>query len=127
MTRLPDGRVLKGPRPAQRKNAQFWTGIANETEELVKQVETLVTSDAPLGPVVSELAATPEVKPAIEDAAQVSAADKKKETKAPRKVRSRAASAIARSKKEAKKEKAAKPRSSGPKPSQHGFKWPSPQ
>ncbi len=127
VTRLPDGRVLKGPRPAQRKNAQFWTGIANETEELVKQVETLVTSDAPLGPVVSELAATPEVKPAIEDAAQVSAADKKKVTKAPRKARSRAASAIARSKKEAKKEKAAKPRSSGPKPSQHGFKWPSPQ
>jgi hypothetical protein len=127
VTRLPDGRVLKGPRPAQRKNAQFWTGIANETEELVKQVETLVTSDAPLVPVVSELAATPEVKPAIEDAVQVSAADKKKVKKAPRKARSRAASAIASSKKEAKKEKAAKPRSSGPKPSQHGFKWPSPQ
>ena len=104
MTRLPDGRVLKGPRPAQRKNAQFWTGIANETEELVKQVETLVTSDAPLGPVVSELAATPEVKPAIEDAAQVSAADKKKETKAPRKVRSDAAHAGAGAPKEGSEE-----------------------
>src|SRR5207249_11616116 len=117
-----EGRVPKAPRTEKRKNANLWNGIANETEELVKQVETLVTSDAPLVPVLSELAATPEVKPAIEDAAQVSAADKKKETKAPRKARSRAASAIARSKKEAKKEKAAKPRSSGPKPSQHGFK-----
>ncbi len=35
VTRLPDGRVLKGPRPAQRKNAQFWTEIAEDTETLI--------------------------------------------------------------------------------------------
>ena len=34
-TRLPDGRVLKGPRPAQRKNAQFWSEIAEDTDALV--------------------------------------------------------------------------------------------
>ena len=124
VTRLPDGRVLKGPRPAQRKNAQFWTDIASETEELIQHVETPVTSETP---VVSETVATPEVKPAKEKAVQGSAANETKETKAPRKARSRAASAIASSKKEAKKEKTAKPRSSGPKPSQRGFKWPSPQ
>jgi hypothetical protein len=38
VTRLPDGRVLKGPRPAQRKNAQFWTEIASDTEELMQQI-----------------------------------------------------------------------------------------
>lgn len=35
VTRLPDGRVLKGSRPAQRKNAQFWTEIAEDTDALV--------------------------------------------------------------------------------------------
>jgi hypothetical protein len=35
VTRLPDGRVLKGSRPEQRKNAQFWSEIAEDTETLV--------------------------------------------------------------------------------------------
>jgi len=66
MTRLPDGRVLKGSRPAQRKEAQFWTGIANETEGLIKQVETpetLETLETLEAPVVSETSTTsPEEK-----------------------------------------------------------------
>jgi hypothetical protein len=37
VTRLPDGRVLKGPRPAQRKNARFWSEIAEDTDTLVPQ------------------------------------------------------------------------------------------
>lgn len=37
VTRLPDGRVLKGSRPAQRKNAQFWSEIAEDTDALVPQ------------------------------------------------------------------------------------------
>ena len=35
VTPLPNGRMLKGPRPAQRKNAQFWSKIAEDTEALV--------------------------------------------------------------------------------------------
>jgi hypothetical protein len=38
VTRLPDGRVLKGPRPAQRKNAQFWTEVAEDTEDLLDNI-----------------------------------------------------------------------------------------
>lgn len=45
VTRLPDGHVLKGPRPAQRKNAQFWTEVAEDTEELLDQVHTVPTEE----------------------------------------------------------------------------------
>ena len=38
VTRLDDGRVLKGSRPAQRKNAQFWTEINEDTSKLVEQI-----------------------------------------------------------------------------------------
>src|SRR6266700_3739271 len=40
VTRLPDGRVLKGPRPVQRRNARFWTDITDETQTLLQPVET---------------------------------------------------------------------------------------
>ena len=40
VTRLPDGRVIKGSRPAQRKNAQFWSSINADTEGLLDQVQT---------------------------------------------------------------------------------------
>ena len=38
VTKLDDGRVLKGSRPAQRKNAQFWTEINDDTSKLVEQI-----------------------------------------------------------------------------------------
>ena len=125
ITRLPDGRVMKGPRPAQRKEAQFWTGIADETEGLLKQIEILE------GPETTEVSEVSEVSKAPgemqDDAVQESLADVETGAKAVRKPRSRAASAIARNKKELKKEKAVKPRSSGPRPSQRGYKWPAPE
>ncbi|MHB8596085.1 MAG: hypothetical protein ACYDER_04660 [Ktedonobacteraceae bacterium] len=43
VTPLPDGRVLKGPRPVQRKNAEFWTGIAQNTNELLNTVKEVPT------------------------------------------------------------------------------------
>ncbi len=43
VTPLPDGRVLKGPRPVQRKNAEFWTGIAQNTNELLDTVKEAAT------------------------------------------------------------------------------------
>lgn len=39
-TRLPDGRVLKGPRPAQHRNAQFWTEVDQEAEGLLEHVKS---------------------------------------------------------------------------------------
>jgi hypothetical protein len=36
-TPLPDGHVMKGPRPAQRKNARFWTDIASDTDQLLHE------------------------------------------------------------------------------------------
>ena len=44
VTPLPDGRVLKGPRPVQRKNAEFWTDIAQNTDELLDGVKEVATS-----------------------------------------------------------------------------------
>jgi len=43
VTPLPDGRVLKGPRPVQRKNAEFWTGIAQNTDALLDSVKEVPT------------------------------------------------------------------------------------
>jgi hypothetical protein len=122
VTRLPDGRVLKGPRTVQRKEAQFWTGIADETEDLLKQIEIL---EGPETAEVSMVSKAPDEL--LDGAVQESSADVETGAKAVRKPRSRAASTIARNKKDLKKEKAVKPRSSGPRPSQRGYKWPTPE
>jgi hypothetical protein len=37
-TPLPDGRVVKGPRPAQRKNARFWDDVNSDADQLLHQV-----------------------------------------------------------------------------------------
>jgi hypothetical protein len=37
VTPLPDGRVVKGPRPAQRKNARFWDDIHSDADQLLHQ------------------------------------------------------------------------------------------
>ena len=123
VTRLPDGRVLKGPRPVQRKNAQFWTEISKEAESLVEQVEV------PTAPAKAEtdaietdehsVNAHPEAD-AVEleqtvaplDGEETPTAKKRKPRKGP-----------ASSTRE-KKVKPATPK--GPKPSQRGHKWPTP-
>jgi hypothetical protein len=104
---------LKGPRPAQRKNAQFWTEVASETDSLVERVESTPAEEQAEQPVEVQQKPAPE--------------GKSKKIAAPRKPRTRTTSAIARDKKPGVKQKsAAKPRSTGPKPSQRGFKWPAP-
>ena len=145
VTRLPDGRVLKGPRPVQRRNAQFWTGVTTDTTELVGRVqeakpddnqiqekqsneildtpttdenvalempsvtasEVLETSSAEESTVTNEQPdeVVSETEPAEESVSEAT----------PPKRRTRTASAVTRTK---------KPRSTGPKPSQRGFKWP---
>jgi hypothetical protein len=107
VTPLPDGRVLKGPRPAQRKNAQFWTDISQDTEKLVNQVQAPEeTADkAPDEQAQTGTLPVPESAPAPHIVS-------------PRaKIAKRVASA-------ARKGRTERPVSSGPRPSQRGFKWP---
>ena len=98
VTRLPDGRALKGPRPVQRRNAQFWQEVAHDTEAILEEVNT------PPPVTNTDLAGN----------------DEANTQRAPRK---RAGGTAARGQKAGAKQKAAKP---GPKPSRRGFKWPTP-
>ncbi len=108
VTQLPDGRVLKGPRPVQRKNAQFWTGISQDTEALVSNVEV------PAAEPVEEAAPTGE-----------------EETPKPRKPRTRTANAVTRGKKSEAAVPKKRTRAPGggplPRPSRKGHKWPTPE
>src|SRR5260221_504262 len=116
--RLPDGRVLKGPRPVQRKNAQFWTDVTQETESLLEPV----VAATPL----TEEATDQEVTVAGDEAEVSDPANsviEPEKPKTPRTSRGRAATATARKKKT---DTVTKPRSAGPKPSKPGFKWPTP-
>jgi hypothetical protein len=110
VTRLPDGRVLKGPRPVQRKEAQFWTDIAEDTEGLVSQVHIPEAPSPNAEQTIEESEGAEEVVSAGEKPAQ------------PRKPRTRSASSTTR----AKKADTAKEGTKGPRPSQRGFKWPKP-
>jgi hypothetical protein len=108
VTPLPDGRVLKGPRPVQRKNAQFWTDISQDTEKLVDQVQTPEES----------------VEKVTDEQAQTSALPAEQSAPVTRIVSPRA-KAAKRAASAARKGKTDKPVSGGPRPSQRGFKWPS--
>lgn len=130
MTRLPDGRVLKGPRPVQRKNAEFWTDITQNTEELLDQVHV----PAPTTPEVN-IVGTTDAKPSEEQPSSIDEVEPEAlseaegteglpRTKRPYKPRTRIARAATRGKKSI---TAPKPRGNGPKPSQRGFKWPTSQ
>jgi hypothetical protein len=112
VTKLPDGRVIKGSRPAQRQNARFWTEINEDTEQIIQQVQEI--------PEVNNN----EHKQAVEEPAQIESVSLKEDgspsVKKP--AGRKPASAVRREKRTKGTEK--KPRSTGPKPSQRGFKWP---
>ena len=114
VTRLPGGRVLKGPRLAQRRNAQFWTEVADETEDLIDQVHP--------GPTPTKKQAGQRPKEALQE----TPVQEKGTPKAQRKPRARAASAVKREKKPGARKGASRTRPTVLKPSQRGFKWPSP-
>lgn len=99
-TRPSDGHLLKGPRPAQRKKAQFRTEIAQDTEALIEQVD----------------ATTP-----VKDAAAPTVNDT---PKAPRKPRVHTDDTATPGKKPKAKQGTPKSPSTGSKPSKRGFKWP---
>jgi len=98
VTRLPDGRVLQGSRPAQRRKAQFWQEVAHDTETMLEGVNTSppVTDSAPAE---NDEAATQRTPP------------------------KRVGGTTTRGRKARVKQNVAKP---GPKPSRRGFKWPTP-
>ena len=125
VTQLPDGRVLKGSRPEQRKAAAYWTDIAQNTDELLDGIEVApiaqpeqATDEA--ASIEGETTATPEGEEVSTPA--------NAETPAPEgKPRKRAASAVTRTRKASTKQD--KPRATGesvPRPSKRGFKWPTP-
>jgi hypothetical protein len=99
VTRLPDGRVLKGPRPAQRKNAQFWTEVAEDTEDLLGNVHPSSTEQ--------------------EDKAEGPENDKAVETAPKKKSRRATSGAVSREKKSG---TTRKPRAASSKPSRRSSK-----
>lgn len=155
VTPLPDGRVLKGPRPVQRKNAEFWTDIAQNTDELLDGVNEVATPDEQVSAAQEQQtgdgAGAQELLTHDNDAAQEAPTDDsivaqaslthdnpvvQKQTVAREgtlptaaKPRKRAATAASRSKKASEKQKGAQPKTNGPvpRPSRRGFKWPTPE
>jgi hypothetical protein len=114
VTRLDDGRVLKGPRPAQRKNAQFWSEINEDTGKLVEQIKI---PDEDTSKPVDQITlpageATTEVASATDGAQPATA---KKQARRP---------TARKSKKVAENGEEKKPRVRGPRPSQKGYTWP---
>jgi len=110
VTRLPDGRVLKGTPDEQHRDAEFWTEIAQESGELFKQVESSHIQEA-----------------TTKDPADLPNAAS---TKRKPKPRAHTASDSTRERKTTKarvRQSTPKPRSTGPKPSQRGYKWPTPE
>jgi hypothetical protein len=101
VTQMADGRVLKGSRPEQRRQAQFWTEVTNETEDLVQKVQAPTQEP---------------VLPSEAESAQPQKNAQKKRAASPR----RASSAAERKKNVS----PIKSHGSGPRPSQKGFKWP---
>jgi hypothetical protein len=98
VTRMPDGRTLKGSRSSQRQQAQFWTDVTEETNALLENVHIPT--------------------PAQEtDAAE----EPEQATRSPQ-LRTRTANNAARQRKSSASDSQGKI----PRPSQRGFKWPTP-
>jgi hypothetical protein len=107
VTRLADGRVLKGTLDEQNRNAEFWTEIAQESDELIQPIVPSNMREVPTeSPVDLPTAASTKEKPKSRTHPVSASMRERKTTKA--KVR----------------KSTAKPRSTGPKPSQRGYKWP---
>lgn len=102
-----NGEVARGPKPVQRKNAAFRKEIAQEADELVHHTEPPTAREA-----------------STEHSTEVPVSTPKAEKP---KSRASTSSAAARGRKAKAKQSAPKPPSDGPKPSQRGYKWPTPE
>lgn len=102
--RQPDGHAPKGPRAVQHKDAEFRTEIEHDAEAILPPVDAATTPT----PVT-------DAAPAEESEASVSHKSRKRaEGKATHRGKADA------------KQGTVKPPSKGPKPSQRGYKWPTP-
>jgi hypothetical protein len=107
VTRLPNGRVLKGTPDEQHRKAEFWNEISQESDELLKQVESSHAQKA-----ATKHPADP----------PTSSSSRRKTTPRTHEAnRSRGERKTTNSKM---RQRSPKPRSTGPRPSQRGFKWP---
>jgi hypothetical protein len=125
VTPLPDGRVLKGSRPAQRKNAQFWTGVSQDAEQLVNQVQAKEETSSSVSDTTADMVTGKTAEKAVDGQEPAIDASVEEHTPAPHAVSSRA-KAAKRAASAARRGKSDKPVSKGPRPSQRGFKWPTP-
>ncbi len=98
---------LKGSKHEERKNAEFWKEIGQEADELVQHIEPPTAKEA----ITEHSTEVPTITPTDEK---------------PR-SRARTTSVAARGRKAKANQSAPKPPSDGPKPSQRGFKWPTPE
>lgn len=122
VTRLPDGRVLKGSRPAQRKQARFWNGVEEEASTLMSHTPTPETTAQEPEPI------TPD-----EPAAKPAELRKPRATAKPKAVRTVKTNydrgtggmkSLHGSKAKALKKRTQGPAGPGTRPSQRGYKWP---
>ena len=124
VTRLPDGRVIKGPRPIQRQEARFWTEVTDNTERLVGNIQAGEKDVDTTQNVATDAAQIVEVDATVPDAeVDATAPEAETEEKPSKKPRTRSASATVRNRKTGDtKEKVRGVK--GPRPSQRGYKWP---
>lgn len=126
VTHMPDGRVLKGSRPQQRKAAAYWTDIAHNTDDLLDGIEAAPAKQVEQP--TDEVSATEGEETLASEGAETAAPEG--EVTAESKPRRRAASAVSRSrnvgKAGTKKGKSPAVGADVPRPSKRGFKWPSP-
>lgn len=117
VTRLPDGRVIKGSRPQQRQEARFWTDINEDTDSLLQHVQRPDVEDRAQQP-------TDEAERII-GIETANDTPRRQAKSAAAKSEKRATGASARRRKAAPSTKVASATRT-PKPSQRGFKWPAP-
>ena len=110
VTRLSDGRILKGSPGSQKRGAEFWTEIAQESDELVKHNDTSHVVET-----------TSKHSTNLQPVAETSRKTKSRKGKVGEPTRGKKSTKIKA------KQSAPKPHSTGPKPSQRGFKWPTPE
>ncbi len=118
VTPLPDGRVLKGPRPLQRRQAQFWNGVSEETSTILKQVQASPSQEEPRVQAPDMVSS-----PVDQQQAQVSRQGASRPTPVIHADTKKPARRIASAERR-KKAAASKTYPPGPRPSQRGFKWP---
>lgn len=119
VTRLPDGRVLKGSRPAQRKAAHFWTEVENETQALLSHTPALPEQEEPMAPfTVREVPAPRSARPRKQPASPT------RKVKMVKTTRADGPKAHTSKEKAGKKKARGGPQKTVIYPSQRGYKWP---